>query len=101
MGDGVSRHRKFDVEFKRDAVRLVLEGGRSTKSVAGDLGIHPNVLNRWRREYEGDSGQAFPGKGHLSPEDEELRRLKRELTDVKEERDILKKALAIFSQRGK
>ena len=47
----------------------------------------------------GDTGYAFPGKGHLKPADEQMRCLKKELTDVKEERDILKKALAIFSMR--
>jgi len=71
------------------------------KKVAEDLGIHPNLLGNWRRQYLRDQEGSFPGKGHVRPEDEEFRRLKREYADLKEERDILKKALGIFSRRGK
>ena len=94
----VNSRRKYDREFKLEAVRLVTEGGRSVVEVARDLGIHENLLYNWRRKYLDDTAHAFPGKGHLKPADEEMRRLKKELTDVKEERDILKKALAIFSK---
>jgi transposase len=62
------------------------------------LGISTNVLSRWKRQLTDDPAFAFPGKGHLKPADEELRSLKKELRDVTEERDILKKALAIFSR---
>jgi len=62
------------------------------------LGISANVLSRWKRQMTDDPAFAFPGKGYLKPVDEELRRLKKELRDVTEERDILKKALAIFSK---
>jgi transposase len=58
-------------------------------------------LRRWRQEYDEDILHAFPGMGHLKPHEEEMRRLKRELEDIKEERDILKKALAIFSKHPK
>ena len=94
----VHSRRKYDREFKVEAVRLVTEGGRSVVEVAKDLGIHENQLYHWRQKYLGDTVYAFPGKGHLKPAEEELRRLKKELIDVKEERDILKKALAIFSK---
>lgn len=90
--------RKYDREFKLEAVRLVTQGGRPVSEVARDLGIHENLLYNWRRKYLDDTAHAFPGKGHLKPADEETRRLKKELLDVKEERDILKKALAIFSK---
>ena len=90
--------RKYDREFKLEAVRLVTQGGRPVVEVARDLGIHENLLYNWRRKYLDDTVHSFPGKGHLKPADEELRRLKKELIDVKEERDILKKALAIFSK---
>ncbi len=93
--------RKYDAEFKRETVRLLVQGGRKIADLARDMGIHQNVLRKWRQQYLKDSEHAFPGKGHLRPEDEEIRRLKRELTDVKEERDILKKALAIFSKHPK
>ena len=63
-------HRYFDKDFKYEAVRLINEGNRSVKDIAGDLGIHPNLLHQWRRKYRADMEQAFPGKGHLRvPED--------------------------------
>ena len=92
------RYRKYDPEFKREAVRLVLEEGIPLARVARDLGINENMLRRWKSQFLDDSVNVFPGKGHLKPDDEELRRLRRELDDVKQERDILKKALAIFSK---
>jgi transposase len=97
--DGRNSKRRFDVEFKREAVRLVTFGGRKVSEVARDLGLTERMLHRWKKEQAEDSENAFPGKGHLKPDDEEFRRLKKELTDVTEERDILKKALAIFSKK--
>lgn len=91
--------RKFDAEFKREAVRLVATGGRKASEVARNLGISANLLHRWKQQYREDPAHAFPGRGHLKPEDEELQRLKKQLADVTEERDILKKALAIFSKK--
>ena len=90
--------RGFDKEFKKEVVRLVTGGGRKVSEVARDLDIHPNVIHRWKREYLGDIEDAFPGKGRMKPEEEEMRKLKKTLVDVTEERDILKKALAIFSK---
>ena len=94
----VVRRRKYDRDFKIEAVRLVVEGDRSIVEVAHDLGINENLLYNWRRKYLDDVVHSFPGKGHLKPADEEMRLLQKELKDVKEERDILKKALAIFSK---
>lgn len=71
------------------------------RDVARDLGIRPDMLRKWIRQVEEDGQCAFPGSGHLrshDPGDEELRRLRKRLRDVEEERDILKKALAIFSE---
>ena len=93
--------RKFDREFKIEAVRLITDRGMSVTQVAHDLDIHENVLRKWNNQFLQDTNNAFPGKGRLKPEEEELRRLKRELADIKEERDILKKALAIFSKHPK
>jgi transposase len=93
------KRRKYDSAFKREAVKLVLEGGRVASEVAKGLGINENVLYRWIRQYREDPENSFPGKGKLKPEDEELRLLRRELADVKEERDILKKVVSIFSKR--
>ena len=100
MGRSHTRKR-YSREFKREAVLMIIDGERSPSEVARELGIHVNLLFNWRREYLKDEENAFPGKGHLKPEQAELRRLKRELEDVKLERDILKKALAIFSKGPK
>lgn len=93
--------RQFDAEFKREAVRLSQEPGRTMASVARDLGISETNLWRWRKKLAESGESAFPGTGHVSAEEEELCRLRRELADTTEERDILKKALAVFSRRPK
>ena len=94
-------NRKHSREFKEEAVRLVVKGGRPAVEVAQGLGIHVNMLHNWIRTYKEDPLSSFPGKGHLKPEDEEMRCLQRELANTREERDILKKALAIFSKHPK
>ena len=67
--------------------------------VADDMGIHVNTLYNWIRDLSAKPEEAFPGKGHMACSDAEMvRQLKRELDRVKMERDILKKAMAIFSQ---
>ena len=96
--EGGSGRRKFDSEFKREAVRQVVEGGRPVAEVARSLGIHEMLLHKWKRQYSEDPGGCFPGRGHLKPQEEEIRRLKRELENAKQDREILKKALAIFSK---
>jgi transposase len=93
--------RKYDREFKEGAVRLILDGERSVRGVARDLGIHENMLHRWKSAYLQDREHAFPGKGHMKPHEEELMRLKRKVADLEEDRAILKKALAIFSKHPK
>lgn len=91
----------YNRQFKIDAVNLVINGGRTVTDVARELGIDPNTLHRWKREFSDDQKNAFPGKGRLSPQEEELQRLRRELKQAQEDRDILKKALAFFSKHGK
>jgi transposase-like protein len=93
--------RQYDAEFKREAVRLSYEPGRTVAGVARDLGIAENNLWRWRKAFSEAGSNAFPGTGHVPADQAELRRLRRELADVTEERDILKKALAVFSRRRK
>jgi len=92
------KRRKYDREFKVEAVKLVAEGGRTVAEAARNLGIHENLLYKWKEKYTEDMAHAFPGKGRLKPAEEEVRRMKRALADVTQERDILKKALAIFSK---
>ncbi len=98
---GNGNRRKFNREFKEEAVRMVIEGGRRVTDVARSLGIHENLLHTWKREYLEDQAESFPGKGRLKPGDEELRRLHKEVSNLREEREILKKALAIFSKHPK
>ena len=92
--------KKYDRQFKIDAVSMVVNGERSVADVARDLGIKVDVLYRWKRELSREKTEAFPGKGRLGPQEEELRRLRRELEQAKEDREILKKALAFFSKHG-
>jgi transposase len=91
--------KKFDRQFKLDAVRMITDGGHSVASVARDLGISPTLLHRWKRSFEEKSEHAFPGHGRASSENKELEDLRKELARVKEEREILKKAIAVFSKR--
>ena len=100
MGEPRGR-RRYDREFKEGAVRLILDGGRTVRGVARDLGIHENMLHRWKQEYLEDKEHSFPGKGHMRPHEEEIFKLKRKIADLEEDRAILKKALAIFSKRPK
>ena len=90
--------RKHSAEFKREAVRLTYEPGRTIGEVAGDLGIDRSLLQRWRSQMKSDGAEAFPGKGRTKGSDEEVQRLRRELARVTEEREILKKALAFFAK---
>ena len=90
--------RRFSREFKQEAVRLIEESGKSVAEIAADLGVSDNSLYRWRQELRRDGEQAFPGKGRLKADDEYIRQLEQELKIVKQERDILKKAVSIFSK---
>jgi len=87
--------RKYNKQFKIDAVELFRTAGKSATEIANDLGIRPDLISRWNREFSEKDKSAFTGQGN--PRDEELARLKREVADLKMEREILKKALAIFS----
>jgi transposase len=91
--------RSFSGEFKLEAVRMVTEGGHSLAQVARDLDIRPDMLRRWRQQQDQDPEQAFPGVGQRKARDEEMWQLRRKLERVTAERDILKKALGIVSDR--
>ena len=97
----VRSRRSYTREFKVEAVRLAHESEKSVAQIARELGIHPTLLGRWVKQLEVDPEQSFHGKGHLKDRDEEVRRLRRELERVTQERDILKKAVAIFSKEPK
>jgi transposase len=90
--------RTYDKEFKINTVKLILSNQKRISELSRELGINENTLHLWKQKYLKDAEDAFPGKGHQSPIDSELTRLKRENRVLKEERDILKKALGIFSK---
>jgi transposase len=90
--------KRYDKEFKMEAVQLASEPGNTQAAIERDLGIGQGVISRWKRELERDGEQAFPGKGRLKPRDEQVRSLRREVERLRRERDILKKAVAIFSE---
>ena len=93
--EGENRKKKrFDRDFKISAVKMVTEGGHKATEVARSLGIHQNQLYSWKRKFGDQGDKAFPGKGNLS----EMAALRRKLREVEMERDILKKAVGIFSK---
>lgn len=93
--------RIFTPQFKRDAVRLVVEGSKSLSEVATHLGIARSLLQRWREQLSSKQSDAFPGKGRMSGQAAKIRDLEKKLRDVTMERDILKKALAYFADEQK
>ena len=95
----MSSRRKYDRQFKIDAVELLKRSEKAAVEVAKELGIKSDLLSRWKREFDEEDKLSFPGQGN--PRDEELFRLRKENADLKMEREILKKALAIFSTTGK
>jgi transposase len=90
--------RTFTKEFKLEAVRLVRTSGKSISQVARELGIGESTLHHWCQHLAAQGEQAFPGSGHQTAQEEEIRRLKRELEVTRQERDILKKVVQIFSK---
>ena len=93
--------RKYDKEFKLNAINLFLEKGLSYKQISDELGIPQSTLIGWMKAYNKNKNNAFPGKGHTNNENAEVVQLRKELAIAREERDILKKALGIFSSTKK
>jgi transposase len=90
--------RKHSSEFKREAVRLTLEPGRTVSEVAANLGVDRSLLQRWKSEMDAHGASAFPGNGRTKASDEEMLQLRKGLARAQQERDILKKALAYFAK---
>ena len=96
-----TQRRTYSREFKLRAVHLLETSGKSAAEIERELGIGDGCLLRWKQKLVAEGESAFPGHGRLSPEQEEMLKLKRELEIVRQERDILKKAVAIFSRPSK
>lgn len=90
--------RTFTREFKMEAVQLVQTSKKPLAQIARDLGIADSTLHHWRKLLSEQGEQAFPGSGHQTPQEEEIRHLKRENELLRQERDVLKKAIGIFSR---
>ncbi len=91
----------YDRDFKVSALKLILEKHQSVAKVSRDIGVGQNTLHKWKRLFLADSRNCFPGNGKVMEHEAEVRRLKRDLELVKEERDILKKAMGIVSQTSR
>jgi len=94
--------RRFTREFKIEAVRLLDSSGASIRGVARELGIEEGSLRRWRQRLKEEGDGAFPGHGKARKlvRDEELERLRKEVSRLRQERDILKKAVAYFANQS-
>jgi len=90
-------NRTYTREFKLEAVELQKTSGKSAAQIERELGIGGGGLSRWKRQFEEEGEDAFPGHGRLAPDKERIRQLERENEILRQERDILKKAVAIFS----
>jgi transposase len=94
-----NKPRHYTVEFKQEAVRLVESSGKSVAQIAQELGIHDNVLYRWRRDLGSGSAASTSHTGQsLAGLEAKIKQLCRENEVLRQERDVLKKAISIFSQ---
>ncbi len=97
----MSARKKYSKEFKLDAVSLVLDQNYSRVEAARSLGLNSNMLGRWVAEHRDEDGQAFRGNGKLTPEQEEIRKLRSQVKNLKMEKEILKKATVFFAKETK
>ncbi len=97
MGNG---RRSFSDEFKREAVRRVALGEHTLSHIARELGIHPSLLQTWRRKLASPKAGSA-GSSEPSDLEAENRRLRRENASLREDRDILKKAAAFFAKESR
>ena len=96
----MAKRQHYTKEFKLEAVRLWKSTGRPATAVARELDLRRNHLYKWQHEVENFGGAAFPGKGGRAHSTDELTRLRRENAQLREERDILKKAAAFFARES-
>jgi transposase len=87
----------YTAEYKLSAVKMITDQKLSVAEVARRLDIRENLLRTWKKAFEGHGNAAFPGHGNPTPADDELRRLRAEVTRLRAERDLLKKAAAYFA----
>lgn len=93
-----NKRRKFSKEFKEEALRLVEKGERSISEVAASLDVHESLLSKWRRTKELDKDEAFRGSGKKTAEADETWRLKKEVKELRQELEFLKKVSRYFAK---
>lgn len=92
---------RHTAEYKREALRRVVDEKEPVAAVARSLGLSRETLYRWVREYRDNPRDAFPGNGKLTSQDEEIRQLRRKVAQLEEERAILKKAATFFAKESR
>lgn len=92
---------KYGKEVKEEAVLRILNGEATIKKMSEDLDVHYTTVRDWVQQYRLKKGESFPGSGHQSESDAELRRLLKENAELKSENDFLKKAAAFFAKHQK
>jgi transposase len=97
----MSKRKKYTKEFKLDAISLVRDQNLNIAEASRNLGVSPQMLGRWIKEDENEDGQAFRGNGKLTPDQEEIRKLKAQVKRLEMEREVLKKATVFFAKETK
>lgn len=92
--------KRYTKEFKLEAIKLAERGGKPMAQIEQELGITNGLLGKWREKYKESGSEAFPGEGNLKPTEERIRDLERENMRLRQEREILKKVLGIFSRES-
>jgi transposase len=94
----VKKRKTYTREFKLEAIQLAQSSDKSIAEIERDLGLGSGQIHHWKRQLANEGEDAFPGKGHLKPQDELIRQLQRENEILRQERDILKKAISVFAR---
>lgn len=97
----ISMGRQYSAEFKLEAIKRLEKSGDPLTKIAAELGVKPTTMQGWVNKYRKSPEAPFPGSGNLKPEDEKVRKLEREVRELKEENEILKKAAAYFAKNLK
>ena len=94
----MTKRNKYSLEFKQEAINMVLNEEKSVDEVGKSLGVHPTSIRDWILKYKKNGTQSFTGNGNQTPAEKEISRLLKENKELKQERDILKKATAFFAK---
>jgi len=95
--------KKYTKEFKLEAIKMYENSERPASEIERELGITSGLLSRWKQQFDKVSkkGEVFPGNGKMMDTDARIRQLEREIYQLRQDKDILKKVLEMFSKEGK